>query len=41
VMQPHTVAFGGGSNVDHGMDVVGNGDLDGSFHQSEEGLLEV
>jgi len=40
-MQPDSVATIGGPDVDHRMDVVGNGEVDGSFHQPEEGLFEV
>jgi len=40
-MQPDSVAIIGGPDVDHGMDVVGNGEVEWSFHQPEEGLFEV
>jgi hypothetical protein len=40
-MQPDTVATTGGPDVDHGMDVVGKGEAEGSFHQPQEGLFEV
>jgi hypothetical protein len=40
-MQPHTVTTSGISYVNHGVDVVGNGEVNGSFHQPEEGLFEV
>ena len=40
-MQADSVAPIGGPEVNHGMDVVGNGEVDGSFHQPEEGLFEV
>ena len=39
MMQSDTVASIGGANVNHGMDVVGNGEADGPFHQSQEGLF--
>ena len=40
-MQPHTVATIRIPYVDHGLDVVGNGEVDGAFHQPEEGFFEV
>ncbi len=41
MMQPDSVATIRGTNVDHRMDVIGNGEVDGSFHQPEEGLFKV
>lgn len=41
VMQPDSVATIRGTNVDHRMDVIGNGKVDGSFHQPEDGLFKV
>ena len=41
VMQPDSVATFREANVDHGMDVIGNSKVDGSFHQPEEGLFKV
>jgi hypothetical protein len=40
-MQSDSIATIRWSDVDHRMDVVGNGEVDGSFHQPEEGLFEV
>jgi len=40
-MQPDTIATIRRSDVDHGMDVVGNGEADGFFYQWEEGLFKV
>ena len=40
-MQADSVATIGGPDVNHGMDVIGNGEVDGSFHQPEEGFFEV
>ena len=40
-MQADSVATIAGPDVNHGMDVIGNGEVDGSFHQPEEGFFEV
>ena len=40
-MQPDSVATLRGSNVDHRVDIVGNGEADRLFHQPEEGLFKI
>ena len=40
-MQSDTVAAIRGPNVDHGMDVVGNGEVDGFFHQAKKGIFKI
>ena len=41
MMQPDSEAPIRCPDVNHGMDVIGNGEVDGSFHQPEEGFFEV
>ena len=41
MMQPDSVAAIRGTNVDHRVDVIGNGEVDGSFHQPNERLFKV
>lgn len=40
-MQTDSVGTVGEPNVDHGVDVIGNGEVDGFFHQAEEGFFKV
>ena len=40
-MQSHTVTTIGIPDMNHRVDVVGNGELNGSSYQPEEGLFEV
>jgi hypothetical protein len=40
-MQPDAETTTESPDVNHGMDVVGNSEANGSFHQAEEGLFKV